>query len=367
MLYLKAKEKRTNEDLDSMNGFEIRQSYNADEWDNGVSEAPNIFITSGWIESFANVSRKPVYFKFFRNNSLVGLIAGLEITPPALLLSHLEKKLHFFTGPATLLPSIEIKQECVNSLIRHSNKKNYSTLHFLSYDYPHLCDFGATVACSLTRPEFVINLNKPMQEIQKCIKRYQKQHIQKAPSQGWTFKFDTSKAAIERLIQLLDETRRIRLAKGYQDYDYYYIPYFNKEVIYNLLERNMAAIYCAVKHDVVHHAELTAIYGNRAYALLAGADPTSYSEHAGPFLKYNMIEYLHTRGVVSYNLGGSLRGDSSSENLIRFKMSLGAEEFRCPGRTTVPLNGKGFAAILRKSLREYRTAKKKIKTVTAVS
>jgi hypothetical protein len=355
-----------NADAYSMNGFRVIRKYNADDWDSIVSKAPNIFITSHWLESFRSVTRQPVYFKFFRNDALIGLIAGIEVRSPSLLNSLLGKELFFFTGPATLMADMEIRQLCMNSLLHYCSRKNYTHLKLLSMDYPYLYDCDTSVFRPKLRREFVINLNKTMLEIERRIDKDQRRHVRKARSQGWTFEIYSSRDAVESLIQLLEETRLVRTKKKYSDYNYYYIPYFDKDVICSLLERNIAVISCAVKDGIVHHAELTAIYSNRAYGLLAGADSTAYREHAGPFLMYKVMEYLHSKGVASYNLGGGLR-DLSSENLIRFKMSFGAEEFRGTGGSTVPLDAAGFTRMLRTALRKYRIARRKIRNVTAVT
>lgn len=349
-----------------MNGLKVIRKYNADDWDTIVSKAPNIFLTSPWLESFRSVTRQPVYFQFLRDDALVGIIAGIEAKSLSLLDSLLGKELLFFTGPAILAADIEQRQLWMNFLFCCCNKNNYKVIHLLPMDYPYLCNYDSTVFRPKIRREFVINLNTTMSEIAECIKKDQKRHVKKARAHGWTFKVDSSRDAVERLIQLLDETRRIRTEKNYSDYNYYYIPNFDEEVICNLLERNIATIFCAEKDGIIHHAELTAIYSNRAYGLLAGADLTAYREHAGPFLMFNVMEHLHSKGVASYNLGGGLK-DSSSENLIRFKMSFGAEEFRGTGGSTVPLNGVGFTRMLRTALRKYRMVKKNIRRDTAVT
>jgi hypothetical protein len=69
-----------------------------------------------------------------------------------------------------------------------------------------------------------------MEVIKKSIRPKQKRHIQKARSDGWIFRIDASRRAVNRLVELLNETRRARLMKKYDDYDYYYVPFLDQKL-----------------------------------------------------------------------------------------------------------------------------------------
>jgi CelD/BcsL family acetyltransferase involved in cellulose biosynthesis len=198
-----------------------------------------------------------------------------------------------------------------------------------------------------------------MEIIEQCIKKSQKRKVRKAHANGWRFRINASKQGVTRLVELLDETRRARLAKGYDDYDYYYVPYLDRKVIGNLLDRKIATIFCAEKDDIIHSIELVAIYANRAFGLLMATDETGYSGAAGPFLLYNVMRHLHHEGVGSFNLGGAPR-DSSAASLVRFKRAFGAKEYQGTSGSTVGLQGSGFARVLRASLRNCRSTKRRV-------
>lgn len=178
-----------------------------------------------------------------------------------------------------------------------------------------------------------------------------------------SFWIDSSENAVNQLIKLLDDTKHVRLSKGYADYNYFSMPHLDKDIVYALVNKRIASIYCATKNDTIHAAVLIARHLTTAYGLLLGCDPAGYELSAPPFLWYNVIKHLQNERVHSLNLGGTTTGCSSESNLTRFKVSLGAEEYLCSGGRTKFVRHSGMKAILRSAVSDYGMIKTAVNNI----
>jgi lipid II:glycine glycyltransferase (peptidoglycan interpeptide bridge formation enzyme) len=137
---------------------------------------------------------------------------------------------------------------------------------------------------------------------------------------------------------LLEETKSIRLSKGYEDYPYFHMPYFTEETIRKLVINKIGRIFYVKKEDSLLCVQFTVSYGNRACALAIGKTQEAYKLGVHPFIMFNIMRTLKEEGYSALNLG-PVANDSGKDGLISFKMSFGAEKQTCFGGTTSFLQG----------------------------
>jgi len=315
------------------------------------------FIAPAWLESFRTSRRQPIYFRFVSGGTTVGGIAGLILEPSSALLRKINRPIFFFSGPVGHQPDQEFIPACIQSLIQHATLNGYTSVQFNSWDYPYVCNMGNGHFCMETREEFIVNLRREFTDIRKAMRRMVKSKVKKAEECGLTFHESDAPDLIAELVSLLEETRAIRRAKGYEDYSYYYISYLDKEVILQLMLNKIARIFYVKENETILCAQLTAAYGQRAYGLVMGSKDRGYELGANALLWYRIIERFQQEGYATLNLGG-VANDGGTSGLTFFKTSLGAEPCACMGGSTVYLQG-----VLRNLIRQLYYRKLSFKTI----
>ena len=99
------------------------------------------------------------------------------------------------------------------------------------------------------------------------------------------------------LMSLLDETKSIRRSKGFEDYSYFYMPYFDKEVIYKLFQNKIARIFYVKKQNHILCVKLVTIHNKKACALLIGTNSEGYKLKAPAFIWFNTMKKLKEEGI----------------------------------------------------------------------
>jgi hypothetical protein len=136
----------------------------------------------------------------------------------------------------------------------------------------------------------------------------------------------------------LEQTRSIRLSKGYADYSYYYMPYLDRTLLLRLFQNKIARIFSARLRDRILCMHFLWVHGNRAYTLLIGTNGEGYRLRAPAFSSFNVIKTLKEEGIDCLNLGGVPR-DSSRDRIVFAKTALGARKHVCSGGATRRFNG----------------------------
>ncbi len=269
----------------------------------------------------------------------MGLIAGLSIEPPYPILKKLYRIIYFFNGPLIMPHDSETVSHCMRQLTAFARDRGYSHLNFGSYDYPYSLSPENLPFHQRIRQEYIVDLRNDLSVIRKKIKKTIKEKVKKSEKNGLTFHVSDSPKFVEHLLSLLETTKSVRLSKGYGDYSYYYMPYFDRHLLEKLLENRIARISYIRQADKILCAELMAVYRNRAYSLLVGTSPEGYELGANAFLWFKDIEQLRLAGFESFNLGG-IAEDSAPSGLIFFKSAFGAEKHLCSGGFTPHLQGR---------------------------
>lgn len=316
----------------------VKQEPNQDKWNKHIRMfCASPFISAPWLESFKNPGRKPVFFRFVSQEKTVGIIAGLVQEPCFHILKKIKKEIFFFSGPAVPESDKDLIRLCIASLTKYAMASGYTSLDIRSWDYPHVFDLE-DLPYKNTREEFVIDMQGEFEDIRKKMRKRIHEMVRQGARNELTFHESDSPDLVEELTRLLEHTKSVRTSKGYEGYSYFYMPYFDKQVIYNLFQNKIAKIFYAKKHDKIISVKLVVCHGNRACALLAGTDPEGYKLKAPAFTWFNTIKKLREDGIKSYNIGG-VANDSGASGLTFFKTSFGAEKFACVGGSTSFLQG----------------------------
>jgi hypothetical protein len=150
---------------------------------------------------------------------------------------------------------------------------------------------------------------------------------------GVAFHETYSSEALGNFVSLLDETKRIRLSKGYEGYSSYYMPFLDEAILGGLLRRKAGRLFVVERKGKTLSADFAIVHGNRAFVLLNATSAEGYKIGARKFLLLSLIEKVKEEGAECLNLGGAAP-DSSADALAFFKHSFGAEEQVCEGGST---------------------------------
>jgi len=226
----------------------------------------------------------------------------------------------------------------MKALVEFASRHRYSRLLFHSWDYPQTFNFTTLPMMIHTRKEYIIDLREELKDINKKVRPYIKRNARRAISNGATFHESDSANLVSELLFLLEETKKMRVAKGHATYSYYYMPFLEDKIIFEMVRRRKGKIFYVLKNNEVLAAELVLTHGKRAYALLNATSSEGYNIGANPFLKMMLIKKMKGDGVEYLNLGG-IPGSASGSELAFYKLSCGARDYVCMGGTTQFLNG----------------------------
>ena len=311
------------------------------EWDHYLRQfSASPLLAAPWIEAFRTSQRVPIYFRFVADTQTIGIIAGLVIQPSHAFLRRIDRSLFFYSGPAVIQFDRNLINACIGNLLDYARANGFTSVSVQAYDYPYAFD-----ACDLPyeqiQDEYVLDLRGDFTDIQDKMRTSLKKNIRRAEKAGLTFHESCSPDIIETLIRLLEETKSVRRSKGYEDYSYFYMPHFDKEVIYKLFQQRIARIFYAQQQGKSVYLALSVTYNRKAYGLIAGTSMEGYKLNAPAFTLFYTIKKLHEEGIGSLNLSG-VAGDSGESGLIFFKTSFGAQRHQCIGRTTSYLKNPFF-------------------------
>lgn len=305
----------------------VTEIKNPQEWKSDLNKFnSNIFITPEWIESFVDSEKKSIYLNFTENNIVKGKIAGLRIK------SYLTNKeiLFFYSGPAWSGSNEGIIPLFVDELLRYARHNKFIRLIVRSYDYKIQFKCKPQLFKIADRNEYLIDLTRPDEEI---INNFNKQAIKKIKkSEKHKFRLIKGDSAemIDKLILLMEETKKIRLSKGYPEYSYFYIPYLDEITLNKIINNKITSLYYVKADNEILSVIIILNYNKQVYSFLIGSDIKAYKLGINYFLFYKLIFGLKEQNFEYLNLGGC-PPDISAEGLVFFKRSLGGKEIIMSG------------------------------------
>jgi hypothetical protein len=279
----------------------------------------SLFIIPEWIKSLQTTQRRPVYIDFLLNNEVIAKLAGLQFDTD----DAYKRKLYFHAGPAVRLNADHsLHDKCLNSLVRYAKRNDIARIVLLSYDYKHKSCVKRPFHFSI-RQELIVDLTPDKEQIHNKFSRSFLGTYKKAIKEGCVFSENGSIAMVDTLADLLEETKKIRLSKGYEDYNPYYIPLFNKNSLISLIQHGAVRIFLAKKELEICAIFMALSRGNKAYGLLTGTSKEGYKAGAPSFLEYCVLMTFKNEGIQYLNLGG-IPLENVKSGLVQFKKSIGA-------------------------------------------
>jgi hypothetical protein len=289
----------------------------------------SMFITPFWIESLKDKDKQPLYLDFLLGEEVIAKIGGFSVSSKYAF----QRKLLFYAAPAIKksLPESIIDQ-CITALVQYTKAEKICRLILLSYDSRHISNLQERYGFS-KRSEYIIDLTQDKEKIKNNISRNVKREYKNAISHGFVFKETVSVDMTGHLINLMKETQRIRISKGYGNYNYFYINGLNQEAFVNLVRKNVIHFYCVERDSEVFAVQAVLQANHQAYALLIGMNAAGYEHGLSSFIDYSLIQFLKENNYSYVNFGG-VPIDKSHKGIADFKRRLGAmQHFSSYGST----------------------------------
>ena len=226
----------------------------------------------------------------------------------------------------------------MEALLAFARRQRYSRILFFSWDYPQGFDLSAVSLTAHKRKEYIIDLREAAGAIHQKVRPYIKRNAKRAKNMGLTCHQSHSELMVRNLLGLLDDTKQRRIAQGHLDYDYYYMPFLDDEVVYQLIRRRKARIFYVRNAQEILSTVLLVTHEKRAYTLLNATSTEGYQIGANHLLQLELLKKMKSEGMDILNLGG-VPGGAADPGLTFYKLSLGAEAQWCMGGATKMLKG----------------------------
>ena len=289
-------------------------------WSEGLNNFDHsLYLNTEFIDAVHVANGTPVYLDFKENDKIMAKLAGFKINARF----SFQNRLYFYSDPACAMGTNGTTLKCCYScLIKWAKKNNIYRIIKLSYDN-HQLTRGVRKFKFAKRAEYIIDLTQDEETLNNnfahnviCIKR-------RSINQGYLFKESADQEMTDHLINMLDETRKVRMSKGGEYYDYFYIPSFDRNSLEQLTENGLIRYYYVEKDQKKLTIMAVMVKNEQAYALFMGSTPEGYKAGAPTFLNHQLILLLKKRGYKYLNLGGVPIG-KSHKGLEEFKQRLGA-------------------------------------------
>lgn len=304
----------------------------AKEWDQNLQNFnPGCLMNTEWVESIADIDKESIYINFIESGNTIGKIGGLIVYPKKASKKHL----YFYSGPALREESAHLVGQVLEQLILFASRTCNNRVVIRSYDYNLKLPNRIKSFRVSSRKEYIVNLSGTIEAVSSRFSKSARKHSNKAKLRFNLTLEETKEAhSVDKLVTLMEETRRIRLSKGYADYNYYYIPYVRKEVLIKLLSLGRARIFY-VKNSEGEINCIRFVLANkpRAFSLYIGTNEIGYSQRSPNFMNYELAIKLCSEGYSEIGLGG-VQSDSSRLKLSAFKKSVGGVLVKRMGGST---------------------------------
>jgi hypothetical protein len=290
-------------------------------WDESVAGFQGgIFMTSWWLNNLSGDSVKPVLLNFSSGNSIVAVAGGIEL-PVA---KGGGMQLLFYSGIAARTNDIALTGKCRQALLDYALRNRYMRITMKAYDQLSYVDSGIKQFRKYDRMEYIFRLDRDKKMMIDRFDRDVRRRVRKARREGMEFKRSYSGELTDTLFSLMNETYNIRQAKGYGNYAWFYIPFFNRDEIIRLVNKKNASFFYAEMEGRILSIQLVVAWQKQAYGVFMGTALDGYKAGAPSFLFHEIIFHLRERSFLYYNIGGVQR-NPGHRGLKTFKDTLGAE------------------------------------------
>lgn len=299
------------------------------EYDNGISDFyHSMFITSQWINSVdINPEIEIRYIHFVENDRVIGKICGLVRKGTWFV----NKFLFFYAAPGLIELDEGIYKKCLAALLNYARKNRLSKIDIYLYDQQY------TFKCDLKQyyPRKYLDFVRffDYNEEAPVFKKSFMYNVRKAIKSGATFHAENSERILNRLHELLAETKKLRDGRYGGNYQAYPYLFTSKESFNRLFQTGILSLYHVEIDGEVHCIRCALEKDKRMYGLMIASDAYAYKNSLQHFLQYNLINQMYSKGYSYYNVAGSDYSEDG-KTVSSYKESLGCNSRRIYGAYT---------------------------------
>lgn len=301
--------------------IDVEKIETPDIWDQQLKNYnAGIFMSSAWLTALSNNERKPVYLRLLLGSEPVAVLGGLGIfigKGPA-------KQLLFYSGIASRSKDPSLMKSCKLALYEYAGKNGYKRISMKSYDHHSYVPAKISQFKEWKRAEYIFYLDRNKEVIINGFDKDFRRRARKAKRDGLIIKNSNSSELTDIMLKLINETYEIRQQKGYGQYSYTFLPFFEKIQINKLINQGHASFYLAQRENEILSIQLVFSWEGKVYGIYMGTSANGYKLGAPSFLLYEIVGILKDKGYSYYNIGGVQRSPKHS-GLRNFKDSLGSE------------------------------------------
>lgn len=299
------------------------------EYDNGISDFyHSMFITSQWINSVDITPEIEIrYIHFVENDRVIGKICGLVRKGTWFV----NKFLFFYAAPGLIELDEGIYKKCLAALLNYARKNRLSKIDIYLYDQQY------TFKCDLKQyyPRKYLDFVRffDYNEEAPVFKKSFMYNVRKAIKSGATFHAENSERILNRLHELLAETKKLRDGRYGGNYQAYPYLFTSKESFNRLFQTGILSLYHVEIDGEVHCIRCALEKDKRMYGLMIASDAYAYKNSLQHFLQYNLINQMYSKGYSYYNVAGSDYSEDG-KTVSSYKESLGCNSRRIYGAYT---------------------------------
>lgn len=279
-----------------------------------------LFLTPEWLTSLSDENNSAIYLRIEKEGDLIGRIAGLVLDNGRIK----GKVLYFFSGPVMADWNAERWEECLNGLYEFAKTKSYARVFIKTFDY-HVSE-GVEVNgyIKLLSGEFLLDFEKCKDGF-KLSSNFRR-NVAKAEKLLPLFYKSRSLVHLDKLFDLIAETRQTRAEKYGSDYDPMYMANLNKATLRNLLQSGIGVLNCVEINERVHSVLFSLEKEGKMYFLLMGSDEFAYKNGLPAYLSFKILTDALNQGCKYYNMGLVPSDAQGGQGVRRNKEAQGAVE-----------------------------------------
>jgi hypothetical protein len=293
----------------------------------------------------------PIFLEAFRDDTLMGMAAGILRTPRLPVLSRLCQEVSFNALPATRKRDALEEGAVLAAFEQRLRPLGVFRIRVAGFD-------SRNAGCVLTalgyqlseRFEFQIRLSADIVQNWASLRSERRKKVRKAMKQSLTTRLGDQREDVKTLLDLSHEAllrKGIRARPSDEGVDH---------LFRNLIESERAELLICSHEAKPLGALLFGTFDGRAFTLMSGSSQEGNQLAVMPLLHWELIRHLTERKFLTLNLGGVSIGpgqDPATNGLFVFKRDFGAEPILQPSGSKI-FRGLGSGLdVLRTRLRKH--------------
>lgn len=310
--------------------LQVSDHIDAKDWDETVSRlGGTIYHSSAWAKYSVAVKSNfsELYITFIDDKGLVaGAALAFAENSNYSIINFFTKRMLLFAVPA-VSEDDELLHKFIFELEKYCRRNGFVELGIFSHASPDISETLTKGDYDLVRRyEFIIDLDRPEEEIWRGLGRSFRRNIKNAEKNGVTiheFPVEESVASLERLHE--EDASRILRRKGI-DLNQSKIDTIRPCAVFT--DAGRGRFFSAVVDNEIVSTSLFTLFNGIVCHNISGSNDAALKIGASKFLIWHAIKSYREDGAVIFNLGGckadAVEQGSSEHGVYQFKKSSGA-------------------------------------------